>query len=235
MRLFSSIQTIGRSLAELVYPAQCAACDEPCADNQTFCECCARSVEPIAHSCTACGFALVRPAPRCLRCLTLTWSFQSAHSGFLYGGALAEAIRKLKWTGRYPIARSLGREFSNRAPAFTADLILPVPLHPQRLRERGYNQAALLALALGRRRGPQTNVRALKRIFATAPQSELPLDKRRDNVKSAFHCSGAVRGQRVVLVDDVMTSGATLEACARAVRQAGAVDVIALTLARAMP
>jgi ComF family protein len=114
------------------------------------------------------------------------------------------------------------------------DVIVPVPLHPARLRRRGYNQAALLARELGRRVGLPVEERALQRVRATRSQMRLSAADRRRNVQGAFRCAdGRVRGRRVLLLDDVCTTGATLEACADALRAGGAESVWALTLARA--
>ena len=115
-----------------------------------------------------------------------------------------------------------------------ADVVVPVPLHATRLRERGYNQAALLARELAQRAELPVNERTLVRKRATAPQVELGARERRENMHDAFGCSdGALAEKRVLLIDDVCTTGATLEACAIALRESGAHSVQALTLARA--
>lgn len=115
-----------------------------------------------------------------------------------------------------------------------ADVIVPVPLHASRLRERGYNQAALLARELAQRAEIALNERTLVRKRATAPQVELSAKERRENVHDAFCCSDdGLAEKHVLLVDDVCTTGATLEACAIALRKSGARSVQALTLARA--
>lgn len=114
------------------------------------------------------------------------------------------------------------------------DIIVPVPLHTTRLRERGYNQAALLAREMARQVGLAVDERTLLRQRSTAPQVELDIEQRKENVHGAFRCSSdALAGRRVLLIDDVCTTGATLEACAVAVQEGGADCVWALTLARA--
>ena len=116
---------------------------------------------------------------------------------------------------------------------FAADVIIPVPLHAARLTERGYNQSALLARILSREVGVPIDETALVRAKATQQQATLNALERRKNVEDAFACRGNVTSKHVVLVDDVCTTGSTLEACAVALRAAGAASVWAFTLARA--
>ena len=139
------------------------------------------------------------------------------------------------------------RRLGNRCPGWansTLPLIVPVPLHLSRRRERGFNQSELLAAglvrALGKQRGgaaPQVAKACLRRTRATPPQTGLSVASRRENLRGAFEVvkPDAVRGRVIVLVDDVMTTGATLSACARALKRAGAARVMGLTLARATP
>ncbi|MFQ6099724.1 MAG: ComF family protein [Anaerolineae bacterium] len=145
-------------------------------------------------------------------------------------------MHRLKYRGRTVLAEPLGglmAAYWTQHP-MSADLVVPVPLHPARLRERGYNQAALLAREMARRTGLVVEEQALIRQRATAPQVELNARQRKENVRDAFRCSGnSLAGKRVLLIDDVCTTGATLEACAVALYAGGARDVQALTLARA--
>jgi ComF family protein len=113
-----------------------------------------------------------------------------------------------------------------------ADLIVPVPLHPKRQAERGYNQSALLARELSRQVGLPVAPAELVRTVRTRPQVGLNRDERRANIAGAFRCAGKVTDLRIVLVDDVCTTGATLEACAAELRSAGAAHVVGLTVAR---
>jgi ComF family protein len=121
-----------------------------------------------------------------------------------------------------------------REAPFPADVIVPVPLHTRRLRERGYNQAALLARELGKGVGLPVLEDAVARVRYTSPQVDLNAEERKENVQGAFHCpTDRVAGKSVLLVDDVYTTGATLEACSLALKQRGVLTVWALTLARA--
>jgi ComF family protein len=149
---------------------------------------------------------------------------------------LREAIHWLKYRGRTALAGSLGglmAAYWLQHP-MPADVVVPVPLHTARLRERGYNQAALLAHEMARWVGLVVDEQALVRWRITAPQVKLDARRRKENVHDAFRCSGdALTGKQVLLIDDVCTTGSTLEACAVALYEGGARGVQALTLARA--
>ncbi len=154
----------------------------------------------------------------------------------MFEGPLREAIHHLKYSGRTSLAEPLGAylEARWRSASLPADLIVPVPLHVARQRERGYNQSALLAIPLSRESKLPVVEPALKRIKVTSPQVTLNAAERKANVCEAFEaCDDLVRGRRVLLVDDVCTTGATLESSSVALRRAGAASVWALTLARA--
>jgi ComF family protein len=149
-----------------------------------------------------------------------------------YDGALRAIVHSLKYDGRRSLAVPLGALMRNRGGDVLAEAAyaVPVPLHRRRRRERGFNQAADLARQL---RIPV--LPALRRSKPTATQASLPAARRHQNVRDAFEATGAaraLRGEVVVLVDDVCTTGATLEACARVLRAAGAAEVRAITAAR---
>jgi ComF family protein len=175
--------------------------------------------------------------------------FDQAAAGFEFGGALAEAIRRLKWHPMPELAPALGvllfAALRRAPPAFsTVDLVAPVPLHRRRLRAREFNQAAELAAAMREAARAHEmpfgrvalDARALERTRDTPPQTGLDALQRRRNVLEAFSVRDPARvgGKRVLLVDDVMTTGATADACAGALKRAGAAEVLVLTLGRAV-
>jgi ComF family protein len=148
---------------------------------------------------------------------------------------LAVAIHALKYRGRRVVANALGHLLAERYPFAPTALLVPVPLHRVRLRDRGYNQALLLARVLGRARRLQVAARVLRRRRPTRAQPGLTAAERARNLAGAFEVRlpAAVAGRQVVLVDDVMTTGTTAEACARVLRRAGARRIDIYTVGRA--
>lgn len=204
-----------RSHAGLLCPA-CAA-DLPCLETAR-CPLCALPTPGAA----VCGACLKRPPV-----------FDHVEAVYRYAYPFDVLVQRLKYGGQTAVADWLAARLAEAlAVAPRPDLIVPMPLHPRRLRERGYNQAALLAAHLARRLGVASDPAACRRVRDTPPQVDLPLDRRHRNVRGAFACDLDLRGRRVALVDDVMTSGASLDALARAVRQAGAAEVVAWVVAR---
>jgi ComF family protein len=170
----------------------------------------------------------------CMRCQTFPLKIDCIRSVAYSEGVLREAVHRLKYRDLTALAEPLGGLMASYwvQHPLPADVVVPVPLHAARLRERGYNQAALLAHEMARRVGLAVDGHTLNRQRATAPQVELNARERRENVRDAFHCADdTLAGQRVLLVDDVCTTGSTLEACAQALYEGGVRAVRALTLA----
>jgi ComF family protein len=195
--------------------------------------------EPL---CSSCGVPLAAAdAPgECSGCLRHRPTFTTARAAALYLRAgtglnpLAVAIQGLKYRRRRHLAHALGTLMAERYPFAGDALLVPVPLHLARLRHRGFNQAVLLARAIARRRGLQVAPRLLVRTRATAVQAGLSAADRRRNLRDAFALRVPARlGGRVVLVDDVLTTGATADACARVLRAAGAERIDVYTAGRA--
>jgi len=225
----------------IVLAPSCAACgellDEP--TRGPVCLRCWRSILPLTPPmCDACGDPLPSwrvvslPLSRCPRCRRTERQVDRARAIGEYDGALRAIVHALKYEGRRSLARPLAALMRERGADLlvSADCVVPVALHPARCRERGFNQALDLARHLG-----VPVAQALRRIRATPTQTGLPAAQRHRNVRDAFAVTRAARGlagRTVVLVDDVSTTGATLEACARALKQAGVRAVLALTAAR---
>ena len=227
-------------LAVLLAPA-CAACEQPL-DEPTrgpVCGSCWAAVRPLVDPlCDACGDplsawrSLDSQLTRCTRCRRMARHVRRARAIGLYDGTLRTIVHAFKYDGRRSLAARLARLMRERGAAVLdgADAVVPVPLHAARRRERGFNQAADLARHLD-----LPVIHALRRTRATASQASLPAARRHKNVRGAFAATGRarlLRGCTAVLVDDVSTTGATLDACARALLEAGVFEVRALTAAR---
>ncbi len=188
-----------------------------------------------------CGAPASRhPASRlglCPRCARTPWVLDALVATGRFEPPLRPAVHALKYRGvralAEPLALRLAAAWQERG--LLADLIVPVPLHPSRQAARGYNQAALLANALASRLTPPLPVAEalVVRSRATPPQVALTFRERQANVRGAFACRGDTHGRRILLIDDVCTTGATLEACGSALRAAGAHAVYGLVVARA--
>ena len=225
----------------LVFPTSCAACGETMDHPRSgpLCEGCWGAMPRHGAGVCGCGVPLLSPHTAvCGRCRRGLSPFERGASLGPYYGSLRVVIHELKYRGRRraaaQLAHRLGDEPRVRGVLGGADVLVPVPLHPRRRRERGFNQAELLAAELGRRAGIPVSSAALVRRTDTASQAGLTAARRRDNVAGAFavrHRS-QVAGRVVVLVDDVYTTGATARACARALRAAGAAEVRLVTVAR---
>lgn len=190
--------------------------------------------------CVVCGRAFASRAGSmrlCGRCLLRLPRYDRARSVGLYAGSLREAVHELKYRGRtamaVPLSELLAGQGARMGSPHHCDVLVPVPLHVRRLRQRGFNQSALLAQRLARAWHIPCDVAALQRQRWTAPQTGLDRRRRLANLRGAFAASRArCRGKRMLLIDDVYTSGATVNECARALKAAGAARVEVLTLAR---
>ncbi|MCL4534984.1 MAG: ComF family protein [Bacteroidetes bacterium] len=163
-------------------------------------------------------------------------ALQGLRAAFFFDGPLRQGIHRFKYRGVRSLAAPLAQLLLPTLDAlpWSFDVVVPVPLHPARQRQRGYNQSVLLAAELGRQRGLAVVTSAISRTRNTPPQMELSAAERQANVAGVFAGRpGALDGQRVLLLDDVGTTGSTLDACAMGARQAGAAEVYALVLARA--
>ncbi len=217
----------------MLFPPRCASCREV---GSLLCAKCLDEFELIEPPlCPRCG----RPRSNgrlCPLCQRGPLRIDGVRAVAYFDGTLRDTIHRFKYSNLRDLAIPLGKlmgDYWEKSP-LPADIIAPVPLHPARLRERGYNQAALLARELGKSIGLPVVEHSLVRVRATRPQVELGALERKENVQDAFRCPNAeLGGKRILLIDDVCTTGATLEACSIALQQVGARSVWAFTLARA--
>jgi ComF family protein len=232
---------------DLVFPARCPVCSQPLGDGRRdpLCGGCWNAIERIAAPwCTTCGlpFGTLEPpagpealVARCGPCARQAPPFAWARAAGRYAGPLRDAIHALKFHGRRALARPLADLVLDQAgDAWSAGVaaLVPVPLQAARERERGFNQANLIAERIGAATGVRVRGGWLSRTRATRPQADLTASERAVNVRRAFAASPAVNGLDVVVVDDVLTTGATVRDCARALAAAGARQVGVLAVAR---
>lgn len=235
---------IVNSLVDLLFPPRCANCRRT---GAWLCsECRAEIVRLAPPWCAKCGqllepqvsipsrFATGTGAATCADCRAQPLQIDGLRAAAHFQGPLREAIHRLKYnhcTALAPTLAGLLVDFL-RAYPIPADVIVPVPLHPKRERSRGYNQAVLLAqeLAVSQKLPMWYNV--VERVRATTPQVKLDAAARRQNMRDAFTATTQVAGVRVLLIDDVCTTGATMEACSIALMRRGAKSVWGLALAR---
>jgi len=171
----------------------------------------------------------------CGRCIRRPPAYTRTTAALRYEFPVDAMIQRLKYGGQSVIAGYLADVLADSlAGQARPDLILPMPLHPLRLRERGFNQAMLLAERLSERLGVALDAGACRRVRDTRPQVGLPVRERHRNIRHAFACDADLRGRRVALVDDVMTSGASLAELAKVVARAGAVETSVWVAARAV-
>lgn len=227
---------------DLVFPPLCPVCDGMLGAGRRdpLCGACWEGFERIAPPwCRCCGAPLGIEG-LCGACRGRRPGFAYARAAVLYGGLVREAIHAFKFGGRRGMANPLGDLLAglglSALPGAAPDVLVPVPLHPRRARERGYDQALLLARRLERAWSVPVVADALLRAVPTQPQTDLDAAARRRNVRDAFAVRRPelIADRHVVLVDDVLTTGATAGECARSLYRAGAAAVGVLTVARAL-
>jgi len=220
-----------RALAALL-PQDCMLCGQA-AGEALLCPDCAGSLPHLPQAtCPVC--ALPTPGGAvCGACLKRAPHYDAAVAAFVYAFPVDKLVQQLKFAHRLAVADFLASALLARGLP-DADLIVPVPLSPKRLIERGFNQAAEIAKALAIARGTPVDLMNCRRTLEAPPQSSLPWKERRRNVRGAFECRADLTGKTIIAIDDVMTTGATLDELARALKDQGATRVIAAVAARAV-
>ena len=217
---------------DFLFPRYCYLCGKPLQREEVlFCLPCQEGLPRLGRACLVCAKPLNQEEELCRDCQKGR-PFSRVLVPFLYEDPLAQAIKELKYQGSLWLAKELARLWRQEIPSETFDLVLPVPLHPKRLRERGFNQSLLLARFFDK--GPLSTTALIRKRY-TKPQVELNPRERQKNVKGAFKIRDqkALLGRKVLLVDDVMTTGATIEECALELKKAGANEIVVAVVARA--
>ncbi len=218
---------------------RCLLCDERC-EGQPLCSSCEADLPWLDGRCTVCAVPLPSRGLVCGECLKRPPSYDHVEVPWRFAFPVDALITRFKHQARWPYGRLLGERLAHHLEHAFADglprpdLLLPVPLARRRLRQRGFNQAQMLADWLSRPLGIATDARALERVLDTPAQQQLDAATRRRNLRQAFAIATGtdVKGRHLALVDDVLTTGATAEALARLLKRAGAERVDVYCLAR---
>src|SRR5216110_3892525 len=232
-----------QAAVSLLYPSVCTICGRSIRAGEYLCGDCetkvTRIVAPFCETCSEPFEGSITSAFTCANCAHRTIYFDAAVAAYRGRGIVRQIIHEFKYGRQIHLRHLVGRWLNSalddeRLRQSHFDVIVPVPLHPARQRERGFNQASLLAELLS----AQTSIRCkplLKRIRYTTTQTALDRSERMDNLHNAFRLrkNADVRGLCVLLIDDVLTTGSTLSECARVLKRAGAISVHAATAARA--
>ena len=229
----SVLERLGTSALDLLFPPRCVGCN---VEGSFLCASCTTDLPRLELPyCQRCAQPL-RRGELCERCEASPLNIDGIRAPYLMEGVLRESIHRLKYRNLRALGPILGgflSEYLMKLPD-VADVLIPVPLHPRRLRARGYNQTALLAREVGKRQGLPVVEKALVRRWDSPPQAASSgYEERLRNVMGSFEAQGgSLEGRRLLLIDDVCTTGSTLSACAVALKSQGASSVWGLTLAR---
>jgi Predicted amidophosphoribosyltransferases len=221
-----------------IYPTRCILCGGAGARGLDLCEGCRHDLPANEFACVMCALPLpqnIGGVTLCGRCQVHPRPFTCAHASFLYAPPLDHLILGFKFNDKLAIGRVLGTLLGlelRRTLKERPECIIPVPLHPSRLRERGFNQALELAHQVAKILNIPIDSRSCRRVRATAFQSTLPVKQRRTNIRGAFRVSAPIRARHVAIIDDVITTGETVAEVARVLRRAGVETVEVWSCAR---
>ena len=227
-----SPQKLKTAFLDLLFPLRCLGCGK---EGDLLCPSCRQSLPKIeVPFCQRCGTP-VKEGVLCPTCTSYPLTIDGIRSLLIFEGTVRQAIHQFKYRHIKAMAAPLGQlltEFLHTHP-MPGEVLTPVPLHPKRLRQRGYNQASLLASEISKNTVLPVVEGMLLRLRDTVSQTKTAsAAERRDNVRGAFACQQKLHGENILLIDDVCTTGATLDACATALKAAGAGSVWGLTAAR---
>lgn len=228
------VRQLGRGLADAFLPRHCLLCGQ--ADTSAnLCPACQQDLPALnGPHCPSC-LEVTTHGERCGACLARPPHFDAVLALYAYAFPVDQLIHALKYHARFALAQDWGHELAmklkqGKHPAI--DRILPLPLHPERLAERGYNQSQEIARHLAAHAGLRLDSHSLEKIHATRSQAELRPKERRQNIHGAFACNTDLSGRTLLLVDDVLTTGATLDEAARTLKLHGALAVLVAVVAR---
>ena len=240
--MLSALNNHWQKTLDVLLPPLCVACDTPVGADRTLCPACWQKIHFIAPPfCACCGLPFdipVEDGALCGRCLEAPAHYAAARAAMVYDDASKNIILSFKHSDRTHPAKALAAWMLRAGKNLVqdADCLMPVPLHRWRLFKRRYNQAALLAQHMARLSGKQLLVDTLRRPRPTPPQGHMSRKERAENIRGAFAVhpplKPLIQDKKIILIDDVLTTGATVNECSRVLREEGAKEVTVLALAR---
>ncbi len=232
-KLRIKVDGIRKTLMWALLPAHCLLCEQPGMGDIDLCEACWRGLPRNSLACSRCALPMAAPAPACGFCLKSEPAFTKTVAPMQYQGAISTLVPRLKFHQDLAAGRLLAELFCrNTFDLDRPDILVPVPLHSSRLRRRGFDQALELAKMIAKHKALPLRSDLLFRTRDTAAQSYLDASQRRHNLKNAFFASKQTMPGHVALIDDVMTTGATVQECTKALLKAGAKRVDIWVMAR---
>lgn len=237
------LKKIKETVLELIYPVKCPFCGEIVSAGKKsltahngICKECREKTPYISEPrCMCCGKPLTDPAVEyCYDCTRQKHFFIDGRSLWVHKNAVEMAVYAMKYQNRRIYGQTFGKEMAEQFASYLwkrkITLIVPVPLHSRRRRKRGFNQAEIVAKVLAENTGIPMDAGVMKRVKATSPQKELGDKGRKLNIRGAFAAQKSVKGENIVLIDDIYTTGSTLNEAARVLKRAGAENVYFLTV-----
>ena len=227
-----------KDIQHYLFPGQCILCLDTTPHDQLLCEHCSKELPRNDYGCQRCGKPMPVAVEECGDCQKSRPAFDYVHTLYRYQPPVDQLVQQLKYNAKLHLARLFGERLRQASANWISksgkpDLILPVPLHRSRIRKRGFNQSIEIARATAKFIGVRLELDAITRTKRTDPQTELPLARRKQNIRGAFQAGVSLKDLSVVIVDDVITSGHTVNELARVLKEAGADKVGVWGIARA--
>ena len=222
------------ALKHRIFKQKCLLCASPQANNHALCSPCLNELPwHPSTSCPQCG--LSSSGQLCGSCMRSPPDFDATHAVFLYQYPIDKMMQRYKYGNMLNISHTFGTLLAEKTNIESVDLIIPMPMHPTRIKQRGFNQALEIAKVLTKNRPEKLDYKSVARQTLTPPQASLALKERVKNIKGAFKVNSDLAGKRIAIVDDVMTTGASLNELAKTLKKAGASHVECWVIARTLP